>query len=78
MKQRPLRIAGIVLAVGVAIGVLAVIGEAQLDGIASSDRTLWVADHLALWVGVALVLLASPALEKVVTISLRKSRSDKG
>ena len=62
VKQRPLRIAGIVLALGVAIGVLAVIGEAQLDGIASSDRTLWVADHLALWVGVALVLLASPAL----------------
>ena len=31
-------------------------------GIGSSDRTLWVADHLALWAGIALVLLASPAL----------------
>src|SRR5438045_8054456 len=60
--QRPFRTAGIVLAVGVAIGVLAVIGQIPLDGIASSDRTLWVADHLALWAGLALVLLASPAL----------------
>src|SRR5438045_4615035 len=60
--QRPFRTAGIVLAVGVAIGVLAVIGQIPLDGIASSDRTLWVADHLALWAGIALVLLASPAL----------------
>ena len=62
MTQRPLRIAGIVLAVGVAIGLVAVVGEIQLDGIASSDRTLWVADHLALWAGIALVLLASPAI----------------
>jgi len=62
VTQRPLRIAGIVLAVGVAIGLVAVVGEIQLDGIASSDRTLWVADHLALWAGIALVLLASPAI----------------
>jgi hypothetical protein len=62
MTPQPLRIAGIVLAVGVAIGLIAVVAELQLGGVDSGDRTVWVADRLALWTGLALVLLASPAL----------------
>ncbi|MDP9319569.1 MAG: hypothetical protein M3P16_00560 [Chloroflexota bacterium] len=62
MTPQPLRIAGMVLAVGVAIGLVAVVAGLPLDGVGSADRTIWVADRLALWTGLVLVLLASPAL----------------
>jgi hypothetical protein len=51
-----------VLAVGVAIGLVAVVAGLPLDRVGSADRNIWVADRLALWIGLVLVLLASPAL----------------
>ena len=62
MTPQPLRIAGIVLAVGVAIGLVAVVAGLPLADVGSADRTIWVADRLGLWIGLVLVLLASPAL----------------